>query len=429
MSGRDSKQAPPIHKVMKYTFPDGKQSIDITIQDIKDLLEFPIKKIKDLSKKNNKGKIGIIIAISTEEEDEKNRVDNDLVKELNKFLNSKNLIGVFNIIVLNKKEAEKIDSSNWINVVRSHSAHVIVYGHVSKRNKGGIKNYSLKFEAGVVHSPIPVVLSKLLSAEFSSLFPRERFFPVDDDLLGFEITAEWISLAVEYMVGVAFFVSRNLGLAFKIFSDLKEKLDNVSKIKDVEAIEQFKLKVPQRIIEVSLSICDFLYTTYSYKRDKNFIIETKKYLDVINSYNQEETRVKHFASIYYFLIEKDVVKAIQELRQFNDPLQPYNMGFLYFFKDEIEVGLRYYFKALKREVPSKSLIDIESFISDTLDDYPTKLQLYFSRGLINYKGKEDLKLALEDFKKFNSMAKNNPKYVELIRLSAIYVKEIYRSIK
>jgi tetratricopeptide (TPR) repeat protein len=409
--------------------PDGKINFHISPDEIKEMLHFfPVSRIKEIAKKNDENKIGILIAIKTEQDDEKKRVENDLINALNNFLNSKNLTGAFNIIVLGKSDASKIDNTNWSEILVKKKAHLIIYGMVTKRSNKGINSYSLKLEAGVVHKPIPVVLSRLLSNEFAQLFPRERYFPVDDELLGFEVTTEWLGLSVEYMIGVAFYVSGNFGPAFLIFNDLQEKLNNISKSKDVEAIIQLKAKVPGRLVESSLSICAFLYNLYSYKRDKNLISEAKIFLNVIEHYSPREKRMKGLESIYYVLVEEDIDRALKAQKEAQDEIKSYNLGFLYFMKDQISEGIRMYQKAFKREIPLKTLIELEAFIQEYINKYPDKTQLYFASAIVNYKGKGDLKLAIEDFKKFIKLAGDEEKYSELVRLSKTYVQELLRKI-
>jgi hypothetical protein len=413
---------------MKILTPGG-AAFEFTIKDIKDFLyEIPLSKIKDLMKSNNdKDKIGILVAIKTEHDDEKQRVENDLIRELNNFLNSKNLNGIFKISILDKNETSKIDNTNFGVTLKKKNSHLIIYGIVKKRSNKGVSGYSLKLEAGVAHNPIPVVLSGILSSEFSQLFPRERYFPIGDELLGFEVTAEWLGLSIEYMIGVAFHVSSNFGASFLIFSDLQQKLSNISKSADIEAVKQLKVKVPARLVDISLSICALLYNIYSYKRDKKLIAEAKTFLDIIDKYNPSEERMKNLASIYYLLVEENVDRALEVQKEVKgDPIQPYNLGFLYFMKEQIHEGMIMYLKALKREVSSKVFIDLESFIDEYINKYPNKIQLYFASAIINYRGKEDFKLARKDFKIFIKLAKSNIKYAELVRLSKIYMQELLR---
>ena len=61
----------------------------ISIEEIKEMLQSPIERIKELTKKNTKDKIGILVAIKTENNEERKRVENDIAHELNNFLNSK----------------------------------------------------------------------------------------------------------------------------------------------------------------------------------------------------------------------------------------------------------------------------------------------------------------------------------------------------
>lgn len=411
-------------------YPDGRKSFEISPDEVKQFLQTPLSKIKEMVGKKNidKNKIGIVVAIATEDEEERKRVENDITKELNNFLNSQSLIGLFDIILLSQKEAEKIDNTNWQEILKSKKGSLIVFGRVYKRG-GKVKNYAVKLEAGVIHNPIPVFLSKLISQEFSQLFPREQYFPVDDELLGFEVTADWIGLSVEYMVGIAFFVSSNLGPAFAILIDLNKKLKSFDNSQNITAIDQLKRKVPDRLVEVSLSICAFLYNTYSLKRDQRIIVDAKKYLDIISQYRPDEGKMKALEAIYYFLIEEDVDKAIAAFDKVDDPLKPYNLAFLYFFKDDVVQGLRYYKRALKRDLSGNVKNELEIFITETIDRYPDKYQLLFARAFINYKCRGDYKLAMEDFRKFIDKAYyEEKKYEELLRRSVIYNQELSRKI-
>ena len=377
--------------------------------------------VKDLERKNKKEKIGIVVGIITEEDDERNRVDNDLIKEVNNFLNSKNLAGLFNIIKLDNEESKKIDNQNWLKVLEKFNAHLIIYGSVYKRNAG--TGYSLKLEAGIRHEPIPVIVSNILSNDFASIFPRQRFIPKADDLLGFEITAKEIGLVAQYMVGVALLVSGYLPHSFTILTSLKEKIDSIT-TKEIQILDQLRDKTKNRIVDVSINICFFLYGLYSLQRDIKFIKDSKSYIDIIRRNSPLNNSVKHLEAIYYFLVDNNVNKAISTLLSFDDPLKPYNLGFLYFFKGDIAQGMKSYKKAFKRGIPGKTANELEIFVSDILEKYPEKYQLFFVRALINYRIRGDFKLALDDFKTFINKARY--KYPDLIRLSEIYRQEIHK---
>ncbi|MDO8657417.1 MAG: hypothetical protein Q7K55_01655 [Candidatus Levybacteria bacterium] len=409
-------------KITKNT--DGSISADIKVQDIKDILGIiPWSPIRNFLKRNKEDKIGIIIGITTEKEDEKNRVDNDLIKGVNNFLNANNLVGLFKIKSLDEEESKNIDNQNWLKVLEKYKSHLIIYGHVSKRNAE--KEYSLKLEAGVRHRPIPLIVSNILSSEFANLFPRQRFIPVTNDLLGFEITAKEIALVTQYMVGVALFMSGYLGFSFQVLSSLNDKIGSILS-ENIQILVPLKQKTQDRIVDISKSICFFLYGLYSLKRNIEFIRDSKSYIDIINRDRSSEKSVKHLESMYYFLIDNNVDKAIAALCSFDDPLKPYNLAFLHFFKNDFNQGMRYYKKAFKRDISGRTKNDLEIFISDTLEKYPEKYQLLFARALINYKCRGDFRLALDDFKDFIDKACSEDKYVELNRLSLIYIKEINR---
>lgn len=398
---------------------------EFTVQDAKDLLKEGVSSsfVQDLRRRNKKHKIGIVVGITTEENDERNRVDNDLIKEINNVLNSKNLAGLFNIIKLDNEESKKIDNQNWLKKLEKLEAHLIIYGSVYKRNAE--TGYSLKLDAGVRHEPIPAIVSNILSNDFASIFPRQRFIPKANDLLGFEITAKEIGLIAQYMVGVALFVSGYLGPSFIILTSLKEKIDSIT-TKEIHTLDQLRDRTKDRIVDVSINICFYLYNLYSLERNIDFIKDSKSYIDIVNRDRPLSNSVKHLESIYYFLVDNNIDKAISTLLSFDDPLKPYNLGFLYFFKEDIAQGLRYYKKAFKRDISGKTANELEIFVSDILEKYPEKHQLLFARALINYKIRGDFKLALDDFKIFINKVSSKHEYPELIRLSEIHLQEIHK---
>lgn len=398
-------------------------AIEFTIQDIKDLLHesVSIPYIKVLRKRNGNNKIGILIAIFTEEEESQNRLDNDLIRDLKSTINSLNITPLFNIIQLDNVEAKKIDNENWIKYLKKYNSSLIIYGYVSKRNsKSG---YSIKLEAGVVHNPIPHIVSQVLSIDFASLFPRKKFIPEADDLLGFEITAKEIAFVAQYMVAVALFVSGLFGPAFNLFNALALQLNSGG-----HDMGRLKLKVGDRIADVSRSACYFLYDLYSLKRDKKLIRETKVYIDAFNQYKPQDVSLKNLEAMYYFIIESDADKAISVLSSFDMPVKVYNLAFLYFYINDIKNGLRVYKKAVKREVSERTKNELEVFISEAIEGNPQKKQLYFARGFLNYKARKDLRLSLEDFKNVINCCYYDEKYKEIVRLSTIYCQEIRRLI-
>lgn len=360
--------------------------IEFTAEDLKGF----VRVIKEIFirlrlPRNKKDKIGIVIAIKTENEIEKIKLHSNLITELRAYLQNSDIPAIFNIIPLEEVHAQNInDGATALLFLRRIRGHFLVYGQMIKgKMDNGQLHYKFHLEGAVIHRPISKFFSDQLSKEFAELLPRRVIFSENEEILGFEFTQQWLGLVTKYIIGIAAFLSGDLNLSLKIYSQLNLELENYDN--GIQAIVEIKKRLPRRFYEVA--------TAFSFK--------------------------------YYFLIEKDLKKSMFEINRIKNPLDVtwrYSLAFLYAYKEDVLQAKRQYDKACIGYVDGNVISDCELFISDILKEEPNSKGLYFLRGYLNFKIKKDFILAKNDFEEFLRRY-SSPDNCEIIKLVKIYLEQ------
>lgn len=401
--------------------------IEFSIKDIEEIL-FTFLHHIHLLPKVEKTKIGIIIAISSETSEEKNRIENDLVSNLRNFLEIYKIPSIFDIIILDEKHSKKIyNFESSLKYLKKCKGHLIIYGNIRTRINDAKENYIFNLEATVLHKIVPTHIKEKFEKEFGEVFTKRWVIPKSNELLGFEITHVSIGLVIQYIVGIAAYISGDINLAYKLYNSLEKKLSDVNLKTSLTPLVEIKKRLPLRFVEIALNMNEILYLRYVNTRDIKYIAEAKEYLDIIKQYNPTDSTSTSLRSMYYFLIENNIDKAISELTSVTHSLDStwrYNLAFLYAYKGNLSKAKRQYDRAFREDIDARLLAELEIFITSMIEKFPKKAELYFIRGYLIFKAKGDLSLAKEDFIQFLNLCPKG-KLLEEIRLTNIYIKQIH----
>lgn len=381
--------------------------------------------------RNKPNKLGIVIAIKTENDVEKKKLQNNLLVELNTYLSNSRIPPIFNVIELGEKWAQKInDGPTALSYLRRVRGHFMVYGQMLKgKMKNGQVHYKFRLEGAVIHRPIERFYSDQLSKEFTELLSKKVTFPEDEELLGFEFTQQWLGVVTKYIIGIAAFLSGDLDLSFDIYNQLDKELKNIQEA--IPAVIEIKRRLPKRIYEVALGFTHKLYYQYTKTRQVEYIKRSKIYLDLLLSLAPNDYTSGLQRAIYYFLIERDISRSKKELDRVKDnPFDltwRYSMAFLLAYEERLMEAKKQYDKIVKGYSNGRIICDCERFINDILDAEPNKYGLYFLRGYLNFKIKLDLVLAKKDFEDFLAKSTDDTNK-EARRLVGIYLGQINKDL-
>jgi hypothetical protein len=375
--------------------------------------------------KNLKNKVGLIVAIVTENEDEKIRLKHDFIKTFQENINAGNKQEDFYIVEYPEFYSEQITENTFKNFMDKSKAHFIVYGFLKKRLHEGKEHHFFNLNFAVRHAPIPISVSRKFSEEMTQLAPRKIYFTTENELTGFEITTDWITFITEYIIGVAAFITGDFGFSSKLHMKLYNELEKIKST--LPALKKLKDKNRNKLIESLFQQQRVTYYIYRKTNQEELLGSIGKILETIRLIEPKNYGANISRAILLFVKDRNVDKALNELRRVQykpDDTWRYSEAFLYAYKRDMDRAIRSYKKAFKSGVVAPHIPEeSEEFIFDVLSVEPEKYQLWFCLGLINFFAKEDFKLAKDDFETFLNLG-NDSEFLEQRRLAKEYLKQI-----
>jgi len=277
----------------------------------------------------------------------------------------------------------------------------------------------------VKHRPIKNLRTRTQFAkEFNQIFPTKIRFPQDQELQGFELTTSVIHEAVMYLSGIAALISGDLLLSLKLHNDLYGTIRNEAVVHKIEQLKIIKQRLPGLLAQEYTLAARFYYVSKR-NRDMN---KVKEYSQKAIQYNPQICNA-HLSLAVCFFFEKNLPLALREVKKAKkilprDGAVRYSEAFLYFYNCNFSKAEIAYKKALKTSTPSPTILEVELFITDVLEQEPDKTYLHYPLGLINYRVKEDYTLAIEYFEKFVDSCKDDPDLADQIRKARIFLREL-----
>jgi len=382
--------------------------------------------------KTSKSKVGILIAIHTENERDETQIKNDFIYQMKRIVLSHFSNRIFQLLALNNYLSGKIENQKDARRISQKSrAYFCIWGIFKKRQHHGQITCVLGLQSLVRHKPIKnIKVKNQFSKEFNQIFPTKIQFSEQEELLGFELTVDIIQEAVVYLCGIAALISGDIFLSLKLHDNL---LANIQKEKLPEKIKGLRLikdRLPKLLAQEYSLVAQFYYVS---KKNRD-LQKVKEYSQKSIKKNPNNYSPHLLLAICYFFEKKNIQLALREVLKTKkiaprDGAMRYSEAFLYFYDGHFPKGELAYKKALKTNTPPSTILEVETFITDIIEQEPDKAYFYYPLGLINYIIKQDYILAEEYFQKFVSEYENNPNLKEQIRKARVYLKELTHNIK
>jgi len=366
--------------------------------------------------KIKKSETGVVFAIISENDKLKNTIKTDFINKIHKAISittHKNI----KLISLSEYHSNRIlDNPKYLGKYHKRTnANLIICGRASIREKD---KYLLDItNVSVSHKPIAQFVSYVFGKEINSIYSRENVISIENELTGFKICSSLFSYSAQYILGVAFFLSKKMDEALDFHKSLLSVIGSHNKSTPTEAkiLKRIELSTLRLVVEEA-----FYFSRYFYFKDRK-LEKMKFYLDIIEEYEPENYSFLLLSAIYHFLSKRDINKSleiIEKAKNSNDFTWAYSKAFLVAYKGNLKEAYRIYMRAFKKTTSNFAYIQTEEFMQDILQDEPDKIQLYYCIGLINYFKKEDYILALNNFKIFvdESISNNiNQEHIGYVR--------------
>ena len=383
--------------------------------------------------RNKKNGVGIVIAVFSQNDAERQKLKFDFVSRLKKKLLEEKLMQYTNIIFLKNHISEKIKESEnprplLEKINRKIKAHFYVWGEIKKRKDGDDKKekYFFYFQGYVTHSPVPKSVSDSIGQDFSKVLPAQVSFWDDIQMKGFEITADFVHLAIRYIVGVAAFVSRDPFLALELHKGLDKECD---KYGSLPLLQEIRDKTISLLSVENLWISRWEFLTKKKPDNK----KVKEQLRLALDYNPKNYGAWLFKAIIDFLVDGDYLKAmksVEKAKKFSNGQNEwlYSRAFLYFWDEKYARAMKDCKRILQQSYEKEeiTLKEVRDFNLNILKDRSDKPQLCFWIGYLSYKKEENLPNALEDFEKFIKKAEKIASMNLLVSIAKSYLLKIKR---
>lgn len=381
--------------------------------------------------RNRKNKVGIVIAIYSENELERQKLKADFISKLKKDLQQEGILNFSEVIFLKNHFSNQIkDSDNprtkLETINKKIKAHFYVWGNVKKRPDGDEgEKYFINFQGYVIHKPISQNLSQVISIDFSKVLPKEINFLEKRSFKGFEASATIVHLAAKYIIGIAAFVSQDPQLALKLHSGLKDQFNTFRPLPP--RLQDIRNRIPLLISDEMLWIAKWHF-------ENNRIDEMKSFLEKSLSENNNNYGAWLFKAIIDFMVDKNIDEALKSIKKAEQCAKNtfewrYSKAFLYFWKEDYQNALKLCQKIKQQSCLTEliTLEEVRKFNLNFLSGTNPKTQLYFWIGFLSYFKRSNLGDALQDFENFEKNASINMDILK--QKSKAYLREIKQQMK
>lgn len=367
-----------------------------------------------------KDKVGIAIAIHSDDDTEARQIEADLIRRLKALLVQGEEASLFHVIRVPKRYSEEIvDLKSAAKLQRRVRCRFLLFGQCVLRFHKGKQVHVLSLEASFATGPIPIPLSRVLSAEFRQALPQKVLLPREDEVIAFEATSAWLDVSTRFIVGIA---AQSLGMLVYAERLLIQVEKQVREHHIDEVVRQPISKLlPQRMIALYAAMAASLYDQYLLSRDDQILARLEKVAGELLQRSPDDYRALQALAMSAFVLRHDLIAArkfIQRCRRIRDSAWRFSLAFLLAYEGDLDGAHDEYRRAFRADSGAQNVhIQTEDFINMILEREPQMQQLHFCLALINYTGKRDLASARREFDRFltSPLASNYSDIADLSR--------------
>lgn len=402
--------------------------------------------------KVSENKVGIVLAIETEKDLERNKVYRDFVVHLSKLINETEFSDIFEIVDLNEYQSSVTSKllsvhsqslvqfrkdgvfndlekrNKWEAYQKKIGGHLYIWGKIRKRMDKESK-YIFDIDGLVVHKPLKVGAHKIIAKDFiESWFKRIAFSDVFE-LTGFEISAELIFVISKYIIGLASLISGDPVLALKLHTGLRTEFEAINaKYNPVPPnLLKIRSKLDALIAEENILIANW------YLRN-NQIKLADKYLTDSFSAQQVNYGAYVFSALRKFQ-NNDIAGCLGDIMKAkkiaeNNQIWRYDYAFLLMWKGNFDRALNQYKKLAENTYPGEdvTISEICMFQQDLLKNRKW-IPALFILGFIMYKKLDNLPQAFQYFEKFIADSSKVPEFARLVQVTESYLSDIKKEMQ
>lgn len=372
--------------------------------------------------RKKKDKIGLILSIQAENDKQKIRIKEDFFEKLKERLSVNNLTDSFDVLFLSDYQTEKVNSIiekhtnllnrlkqkdyivseedkqilvSWKKIEEKTQGNFWIFGKIKERIEGE-KKYFFTLDARVIHFQLQDRNINPVKKAFDDSWIRKISIDEKVELFGFELAAELVFIGLNYVTGIAAYISNDPQTAFKLHESLLNELH-----RKFSSLPQNLKKIQKNIIKFLADECVLIAHNYLLQEDK---VNTKLYIDKIFQYSKDNYDGYLLKSVYEFSLENNPTKSVETCNvamkfSAGNGTWRYNKAFLLLFMNEFSKALELYVEIENYDYyGEETAVDqVIYFNEQRLIVEPDNLISNFILGFVYFKKKNNPAQALEYF--------------------------------
>jgi hypothetical protein len=354
--------------------------------------------------KTEHGKIGVLVAILSEDEKESRQIEADFVSTFRNMLQRDAAESGFQLIVVPKFACIGLneDVEQPVRLLKQKRGHFMLYGKARKRIVNNKDMHFLDLSCVVRHTPLPKETQQHFANDIGLALPRRVMLPDNNAVFAFEIASQLADLGARYTIGLAAFISGDFGYAERLLVDVEKSLLR-SKLPS-PGIQHLARAVPELLKQLYDNLLIVVSDEWVIHRDTQRLqamddIAAKLLQRDNHHYNSLLTKAIGDLLIRHSV--QDALQTIEKCKGSKDPAWRYSLAFLQAYESRLDEAHESYRKAFKGSLQNPTIpVQCEEFMQRVLDREPDKQQMHFCLGLINYNMKHDYNAAADDFTSF-----------------------------
>ncbi|TGL34845.1 hypothetical protein EHQ52_10165 [Leptospira koniambonensis] len=365
-------------------------------------------------------KIGILMALALENEDQEKIIGEDFLTTFEKLLREGGETEDLVVKKISSWQAKKLLTINDVSIMMNRINCVVsIYGRGRIRPIDGKDFHILELNSVITHKPIPKLISQKLANDISGIYPTQLEIPIKD-FRTLQDLSIYTNLSARYMVGVTLLINKKIVRAQSFLEDLYSRIPHINDV----YLNKLRILSSRRLREALSFSAITCYADYKKTKKKPLLDTTEQLCKRILQLDKNDFTGNNLTAIVKFLRDRDTQGAkrlIKKLKGFPGPTWKMSMAFLLAYEGDLRNSKSYYFSAFSSSDSQGVFIESEEFIQEIYDE-DGKVELLFVLGFINYHYKKDYILSIEYFNQF--IEANPAKFQDEIKESKGYIKKI-----
>jgi tetratricopeptide (TPR) repeat protein len=357
------------------------------------------------------------MAIRSETEDEFRRIRNDFIAGLVEELARSQTGSPFHVLEIPPHLTPTVnDKDAAIDFLKQSKSHLLIWGAIKKRAKGGKDVYSLKLDSIVIHAPIPDKQSQALSQEMRVSIPPKTEIALENELREFETVSTSLALGTKYIVALVSAISGDLKLSKLLLGEVQSEVKPAKKADKAKSkpgktlAGRLNAVLPRMLAEVNFA--EFFANIKQWQEDRSKLLHLEHAEQALEQFLLHHKKIAKEGPEYWVpkamlmvTLHNRIDDAHKTLAQclakgINDPSWRLSLAFVKAIRGEYVESLNLYDAALALNPKHGLLFDVEAYIQWWVDEKGGPKFLYLLLAMLNADGKHDLVSAKQDLERF-----------------------------